>query len=412
MSRSVLFRMASGVLSIVSVNAYDVAAQTSPFGECRLGYWSSTRNLDDTTDVSQALCFINWKPKISEHISFTLNLQAHDTNHRSTTGDQVNPREAFLDIQYDHWSMRFGRQIIAWGRADRINPTDYFSPRDFTLLVPEDEDQRTGILAAQVQYHFTEATSVTVVAADFEKHRIPQGQLPSDVQFDEEPTDGEYAAKIDHVGERLDWSMSYFRGYDRFIRFTPQLTSSSPSLKGYYPTTESFGLDFATAFSSWTARGELSRTEFSDDELGRYGENKRTVTRATFGIDRDFFETANINLQYFFIDRNYFPASFSGEFSPRLATALDRLNSDFDSFEKGFTLRVSNRFFNDQLKLELGAIGDASNDSYLIRPRGYYSINDGFKITLGLDKFLGEQYSYFGSREKNDTTFVELTYIF
>ena len=37
------------------------------------------------------------------------------------------------------------------GRADRINPTDNLTPRDFTLLVPDDEDQRFGTAAIRAR---------------------------------------------------------------------------------------------------------------------------------------------------------------------------------------------------------------------------------------------------------------------
>lgn len=412
MSRRAFTRMLSGVSTIIGLSACDLAAQALPFGECRLGYWSSTRNLDDVEDVGQALCFVNWKPTITEHTSFNLNVQAHETNHNDVTGDRFNPREAYFAIEYDQWSVRVGRQIIAWGRADRINPTDYFSPRDFTLLVPEDEDQRTGINALQGQYHFTDAITFAVVVAKFEEHRIPTGQLPPTLMLEAEPNDVEYAVKIDHTGEQFDWSLSYFDGYDRFLRFVPELQAPSPSLRGYYPVAKSIGLDFATAFSSWTARGEISHTRLGSDDSNDPVEIDREVTRATFGIDRDFFDAANINVQTFFIDRNYPLVSSSATLPFVLASGIDRLNSDYDSFEKGFTLRISNRFMNHQLKLELGAISDANQGSYLIRPRGYFSVNDSIKVTLGWDNFSGKQQSYFGSRKKNNTAFTELTYIF
>lgn len=412
MSRRAFTRMLSGISTVFSFSVCDIAAQAPPFGECRLGYWSSTRNLDDIEDVGQALCFVNWMPTISEHTSFNLNVQAHETNHNDVTGDRLNPREAYFSIEYDQWSLRMGRQIIAWGRADRINPTDYFSPRDFTLLVPEDEDQRTGINALQGQYHFTDATSFAVVVAKFKEHRIPTGQLPPTLTLEEEPDDAEYAVKMDHTGEQFDWSLSYFHGYDRFLRFIPEVPSPSPSLRGYYPVAKSIGLDFATAFSSWTARGEISYTRLNHAHFNQVAENNREVTRATFGIDRGFFDAANINIQTFFIDRNYPLASSTLTLPVLFSAGIDRLNSDYDSFEKGFTLRISNRFMNDRLKLELGAISDVNHSSYLIRPRGYFSVNDSLKITLGWDDFSGKQQSYFGSRNKSDTAFTELTYVF
>ncbi|WP_152625386.1 hypothetical protein [Cellvibrio sp. OA-2007] len=412
MSKYAFTRLLSGVSTVISLSACDLAAQTLPFGECRLGYWSSTRNLDNAEDVGQALCFVNWKPAISEHTSFNLNVQAHETNHNDVTGDRFNPREAYFSIEYDQWSVRVGRQIIAWGRADRINPTDYFSARDFTLLVPEDEDQRKGINSLQVQYNFTDETTFAVVLARFEDHRIPTGQLPPNLTLEAEPDDAEYAFKIDHTGEQFDWSLSYFHGYDRFLRFVPEVSSPSPFLRGYYPVAKSIGLDFATAFSCWTARGEISHSQLNHTDIDQLTENDRGVTRATFGMDRDFFDAANINIQMFFIDRNYPLASSTLTLPIPFSAGIDRLNSDYDSFEKGFTLRISNRFMNDRLKFELSAISDINHGSYLIRSRGYFSMNDSVKITLGWDNFSGKQQSYFGSRKKNNTAFTELTYIF
>ena len=58
-------------------------------------------------------------------------------------------REAYLDLSHGPLDLRIGKQIIAWGRADRINPTDNLTPRDYTLLVPDDDDQRLGTPAVK-----------------------------------------------------------------------------------------------------------------------------------------------------------------------------------------------------------------------------------------------------------------------
>ena len=46
-------------------------------------------------------------------------------------------REAYLDVygfMWDNVDLRIGKQRIAWGKADRLNPTDNLNPYDFSDL--------------------------------------------------------------------------------------------------------------------------------------------------------------------------------------------------------------------------------------------------------------------------------------
>ena len=49
--------------------------------------------------------------------------------------------------------VRAGRQIIAWGRADGLNPTDNLTGEDLTLLAPDDDDRRLGTTALRASYY-------------------------------------------------------------------------------------------------------------------------------------------------------------------------------------------------------------------------------------------------------------------
>src|SRR2546427_6276513 len=76
-------------------------------------------------------------------------------------------REGYLDLRLGALDVRLGRQIIAWGRADQINPTDNLTPRDFTLLVPEDADQRSGTTGARATYRVAGRCLTRVVPPTF-----------------------------------------------------------------------------------------------------------------------------------------------------------------------------------------------------------------------------------------------------
>ena len=393
------------IAAVAPLATASVFAQDLPFGECRLGYWSSSRNLDHTQDITQGLCFSNWKPSISDSVSFGFSVQGHISNKRDTTGDKARLREGYVDIGSDDWSLRLGRQLIAWGRADRINPTDYFSPRNFTLLVPEDDEQRRGIDAALVQYHLNDSNRLSLVIARFEPHRMPQGLLPAGIVRSAEPDDAEVAVKYDHIGNFLDWSISYYDGYDRFPRYRLfQNVNELPRIHADYESLNTWGFDAAAAAGSWTLRTELTHSKQERAQTG----DEISITRAIVGIDHDFLDTANINVQWFSNHREHttkMPIAVYQE-------GLDRLNSEFGFHDQGVTLRLSNRFFNEQLKVELASILDTQKHSYVIRPRITYAVNDQIKITMGADIFSGIEQSYFGIRENNDLRFIELNIVF
>lgn len=393
------------IAAVAPLATASVFAQDLPFGECRLGYWSSSRNLDHTQDITQGLCFSNWKPSISDSVSFGFSVQGHISDERDTTGDKARLREGYIDIGSDDWSLRLGRQLIAWGRADRINPTDYFSPRDFTLLVPEDDEQRRGIDAALAQYHLNDSNRLSLVIARFEPHRMPLGLLPVGIERSAEPDDAEVAVKYDHIGNFLDWSISYYDGYDRFSRYRLfQNANELPRIHADYESLNTWGFDAAAAVGSWTLRTELTHSQQERAQTG----DEVSITRAIVGVDQDFLDTANINVQWFSNHREHtskIPIVVYQE-------GLDRLNSEFGCHDQGITLRVSNRFLNEQLKVELSSILDTQKHSYVIRPRITYAVNDEIKITTGADVFSGIEQSYFGIRENNDLHFIELNIVY
>jgi hypothetical protein len=387
-------------------------AQGTPFGECRAGYWSSNRNLDDKEDMEKATCFASWRPALNGAIRLGMNVRVGFRDAGRGDSTDVRLREGFVEVESGDYTWRVGRQIIAWGRADRINPTDSLSQRDLTLLVPDDDEQRNGINAVLLRYNVNNSLAVTAIAAQFEANRVPQGTLPSNLIRSAESGPIEWALKLDRSGGGVDWSVSYFDGFNSFARYSVDFASRPmPVFHSEYEQVRTLGADFALANGAWTMRGEASYSHLNQRSTSN-DVGQRKVVRAVLGVDRDVWDTANANFQLFCIARSYQDLDGGAAGRQPFALALERLNSEFAAREWGVTLRVSDRFLNDRLKVELAAIADVTGHSFILRPRASHAISDSLKLDVGIDYFRGGAQTYFGARQKNQAAFVELTVVY
>lgn len=81
--------------------------------------------------------------------------------------DNVVPliQEAYVNYYTDHIDWRFGKQIISWGSAYEIKPTDYYNPYDLTTINPF--EKRLGVIGAQGTYYGPGRTEISVVFTPF-----------------------------------------------------------------------------------------------------------------------------------------------------------------------------------------------------------------------------------------------------
>lgn len=402
-----------GPVTALAQDSPSGASLAAPYGECTLGYWSSNRNLDDRSDLPAAHCALNWKPRLSADARIGIDLQLGWQNNLRADNANHRVREAYLEFDKEALSMRLGRQIMAWGRADRINPTDWLSPKDFSLLAFDDEAQRIGIDAAKFSYAFNPSFSASLVVARFEAHVTPQGALPVNLVKPDPPNRVEWAAKLDHSGQGLDWSVSVFDGFDRFTRYRLDLSApAAPMFRGDFERQLSIGADFASARGAWTWRGEVSHSKFrpSCTACPTY---ERSVNAAVIGADRDFADTMNVNLQLFTVHRPDFAAPTGAPgLLQTLESGLNRLNREYAGQESGITLRLSDRLLNERLKWEISAVLDLTRKSRLIRPRVTWAVSDHLKLSGGFDFYSGDVQSAFGDLRTNQLAFLMLGLVF
>jgi hypothetical protein len=388
------------------------AEKLLPFGECRTGYWSSSRNLDDDKPLISSNCLLNWKAQANEHLRFGLNARLlHGANaDRSQYSGRI--REGYLLAEIGPVTLRLGRQIVVWGRSDRISPTDVLSSRDVTARVYDSDEQRNGNDMAALRFQMSRDTSVTATVARFEPNRLPTGSLPLNRTALSTKLRPEYSLKVDRSGSGLDWSVSYFDGFDKTPRYRFLPKAPSGLFESSHERMRMVGADFATSSGRWTFRGEAAVFRMTADCDGCTTE-PRQIQRAVLGVDRDLLDSANLNLQVFGVRRSgYSDPQAAAPAQQAVVAGLNRLNSEFGAIERGATLRLSDRFMNDTLKIEVSGIVDLTQSSRLLQMRASYSVNDRFKINAGVDRFQGREQSFFGARAKNNLGFLEVAWIF
>src|SRR5262249_13543018 len=127
-------------------------------GSLRSSYWSGSRNLDDLRDLAGASLWLKAEPRFG---GLRATFDGWIRNDDLTRAGQARARlrEAYVEISAGQSSsVRVGQQVIAWGRADQINPTDNLTPRDFTLNVPDTADDRLGTLATSLSHRMGDYT--------------------------------------------------------------------------------------------------------------------------------------------------------------------------------------------------------------------------------------------------------------
>lgn len=61
----------------------------------------------------------------------------------------VDLREAYVNLYLGPLDLRLGQQIIVWGRADALNPTNNLTPFDLRVRSPVEDDRRVGNVGAR-----------------------------------------------------------------------------------------------------------------------------------------------------------------------------------------------------------------------------------------------------------------------
>ncbi len=176
-----------------------------------------------------------------------------DTEDRGLLRPAFDLRKLVLTLHKGHFTADIGKQFIHWGKADILNPTDRFAPKDYLNVV---DNGVLGVVAARFNAEY-KGTSIDLVAAPrFTPSRmpllderwapVPSGEPPQIVNAASIfPGGGQYGVRVDHIGHGYEVSASMFEGYNPLPLLVPLGDPQILYLQRFYPKIRTYGTDAA-----------------------------------------------------------------------------------------------------------------------------------------------------------------------
>lgn len=341
--------------------------------------------------------------------------------------------EAYLDFYTDYFDFRLGKQIISWGRADTIRPTDLWKVRDFTDFLDEEIE---GILAAKARGYFGNLTLELIFVPFFQPHNLPvadkrnrfnrlpgsgligsgdtncPGMIPSppcapalsgpgpytvsyeslDFLQPEESIEGaEGAVKLEYTWRGWDFSLSYSYLHDRIPTYIDGIDIFGPGanvvqddgqdtatfgLRPAYTRNHVIGMDFATTFGGLGLRGEAAYV-ITDDPDGDDPRIDDPYLQATAGVDYEFTDVIG-DQDFSILVQFVMDVEVPEQGIPNIEEGVNLRHF----FEYG-TLSLFEWQLTEFLSAELRSFINVENADYLIEPRIDWSPYDGLELSLG-----------------------------
>ncbi|HUI56261.1 MAG TPA: hypothetical protein VLY04_14900 [Bryobacteraceae bacterium] len=183
--------------------------------------------------------------------------------------DRERQRPAFevrrLSLTYTRGKLTFeaGKQLIRWGKADILNPTDRFAPRDFLNVV---NTEFLGITAARLTYGNQSNSIDLVFSPRLTPSRVPLldqrwSGMPAGIAITELPPalpgGPQFGARWSHIGAVAEYSLSFYNGYDH-LPLVRSGFAAGFTFERYYPPLRTYGADAAVPLGPITVKAETA----------------------------------------------------------------------------------------------------------------------------------------------------------
>lgn len=335
----------------------------------------------------------------------------------------TNFRELYLDLNAGNLDVRAGKQIIVWGTADGINPTDNLCPKDYRLFSNDDNERRFGVNALQAKYYFGNYYLNGIWIADFAASEFPANNLPANIVMnpaqypEDEFKNTEYAFKFGTNRGSVDYSFSYYSGWNRLpeMGLDHVVPGAPPTiyLTPRFHQIQVIGGDISTTVGKYGLRGEAAYC--STEGGANYNpEIMQPYLLVVLGADRTFLESFNINLQYIHRTVSDFhdPYEITDPVQRQIALRNAIIHRQLAAEQDSVSLRLNNKWLQETLEADLLMIYDFYEQDSMLQPKISYAFTDSVKATLGAFIFDGDTNTFYGNLKDSNMIYCELKYSF
>jgi hypothetical protein len=365
------------------------------------------------------------------------------------SGDRtfVDVREAYVNTYLGPLDLRLGKQIIVWGRADALNPTNNITPTDFRVRSPLEDDIRLGNVAARGSLRFAPLRLEGVWVPVYLPTELPTVGLPDVVSFGAprfpSPRLGNAlaAGRLHLELPAFETSVSYLRGYAPLpgltltnLVFDPVNPAVAVSRTAYQH--QVIGFDFSTAIGSLlTLRGEAAYRRPDDYQNRPYA--ARPDLQYALGADHNFGSVTVIAQylgRYVFdwqkesgtsMDPNNLRNVLStGNPADLMDVVTEAVNAELRQTSQILfsqtarvqhlaTMRVDWQLLHETLSISTLALFNFTTREWLLSPRIGYRLSDALTTYVGAQIFAGPNDTLFGLIDQElSAGYAELRYAF
>jgi len=333
---------------------------------------------------------------------------------------EIYPVEAYVSLYFPMVDVRLGKQFIFWGKTDWINPTDNINPWDYENISSEIEDYRLPVTVLKTSWYLGpltfEADWIPIFLPD--RFPVPAGTLqkgnperhiPAIVAAPPvypEPTlrHSQAAFRMMHSVWGIDYSLSYYSGFDHQFSMISRVTSRNDSLifTPEYKPLRVFGGDFQKTFGRYGIKGEGAYFRTADPN-GTNPEIANPHFKYVLGNDWTVSDRLSLTFQWVQDIQGKYNANLEKEVArqnPMQTGVPDRVTSSVSGVLKWNPFDYMTSQIIDVLNLK-------DKDSFVL---GFLSYEpaDAIRFTLGGLFFSGPSNSPFGRMDGEDKVFVEV----
>jgi len=325
--------------------------------------------------------------------------------------EDISVREAYVNLYLGPCDLRFGEQIIVWGRADGYNPTNNLTPQNMLIRSGDEDDRRLGNFLIRTFINSQPFRLELIWVPQYTASVLPVNllALPDYVELAGVVEPGAnlnystIASKLHLELSAFDGSVSYIRGFMPLPGVDAKATlyadgSTSVTVMPRPYQMQMIGADFATTAGAFGLRGEVAYRDPVDDyENLIYIPNPDL--QYVIGGDRTWGDFSLI-VQYigrYVID---FKPYVTGLSTDEIHLKNRMIAMQQDEISHGISFRPAFALLHETLTIEALGLVNFTTEEVYIRPKMTYQLADELTFIIGADLYAGPENTLFGSIDR------------